>query len=137
VVTDISIAVAKMQRMKQVMVMREDLQMSPGKLAAQTAHASLSAYDKADKDHIDEWKRSGTTKIVLGVFSEESIVSLYKNAVSRYLATSLIADEGRTEVRPGTITGLGIGPAPAEQIDEVTGHLALYGKEETGRDFLV
>lgn len=103
--------------------------MSPGKLAAQAAHASLLAYDKADKDHVDEWKRSGVTKVVLGVSSEHHLIQLYKLAVSRYLCCSLIADEGRTEVTPGTITGLGIGPAPVEAIDEITGHLHLYGKE--------
>ena len=119
-----------MQRMKQVMVMREDLNMSAGKLAAQACHASLLAYDKADKDHIDEWKRSGTTKVVLRVFSEHELVALYRLAVSKYLPCCLIADEGRTEVTPGTITGLGIGPAPVEHIDEVTGSLKLYGKKE-------
>jgi len=114
--------------MKQVMVMREDLNMSPGKLAAQACHASLGAYDKADKDHIDDWKRSGTTKVVLGVATEHTLLALYRASVARYLPASLVADEGRTEVAPGTITGFGIGPAPVEQIDEVTGHLSLYGK---------
>jgi peptidyl-tRNA hydrolase, PTH2 family len=122
-----------MQKMKQVMVMREDLQMSPGKLAAQACHASLLAYDKADKDHIDEWKRSGTTKIVLGVTNEHTLINVYKLAVSRYLPAALIADEGRTEVSPGTITGVGIGPAPSEQINEITGYLRLYGKEAEAR----
>lgn len=104
--------------------------MSPGKLAAQTAHASLSAYDKADKDCIDAWKRSGTTKVVLSGRSEQELVGLYRKAVSLYLPASLIADEGRTEVTPGAITGLGIGPAPSETLDTVTGHLRLYGKTE-------
>jgi len=120
-----------MSKVKQVMIMREDLGMSPGKLAAQTAHASLLAYDKADKDHIDAWKRSGVTKIVLGVWSESELIDLYKTAVARYLPAALVTDEGRTDVPPGTITGAGIGPAPAEQIDEITGHLKLYGKEAT------
>ena len=118
-----------MQKMKQVLVMREDLNMSSGKLAAQACHASLGAYELADKDHIDEWKRAGTTKVVLGVTSEHHLIQLYKLATSRYLPVFLVADEGRTEVVPGTITGLGIGPAPIEQIDEITGHLRLYGKD--------
>jgi PTH2 family peptidyl-tRNA hydrolase len=122
-----------MQKMKQVIVMREDLGMSPGKLAAQACHASLLAYEKADKDNIDEWKRTGVTKIVLGASSEHIIFALYKIAVSRYLPVALIADEGRTELIPGTVTGVGIGPAPSEQIDEVTGHLHLYGKDEEKR----
>ena len=102
--------------------------MSPGKLAAQTAHASLLAYDKAERQDIDAWKRTGTTKVVLAGWSEQELLELYKEAVSKYLPASLIADEGRTEVEPGTITGLGIGPAAEEEINKVTGHLKLYGK---------
>ena len=123
-----------MQRIKQVMVMREDLGMSPGKLAAQTAHASLAAYEVADKDHIDAWRRAGTTKVVLGIYGEYHLMNLYKKAVSHYLPVSIICDEGRTEVEPGTITGIGIGPAPVEEIDEITGLLQLYGKTETVTD---
>jgi PTH2 family peptidyl-tRNA hydrolase len=119
-----------MSKMKQVMVMREDLDMSPGKLAAQTAHASLGAYDKAERQDIDAWKRTGTTKVVLSGWSEQELLDLYKEAVSKYLPASIIADEGRTEVDPGTITGVGIGPAPADTIDFITGHLKLYGKGE-------
>src|SRR5688572_27157981 len=123
-----------MSRMKQVMVMREDLNMSPGKLAAQACHASLSAYKLANKEDIDEWERSGTTKVVLGVGNEHTLLALFKTAVSRYLPTAVIADEGRTEVTPGTITGVGIGPAAIERIDEITGHLRLYGKETSGAE---
>ncbi len=110
--------------------MREDLNMSPGKLAAQAAHASIAAYDLAPHEYIDAWKRGGVTKIVLGVMNEHILVDLYKLAVSRYLPAALIVDEGRTEVTPGTITGLGIGPAPPTEINEITGHLRLYGKEK-------
>jgi PTH2 family peptidyl-tRNA hydrolase len=116
-------------RIKQVIIAREDLNMSPGKLAAQVAHASIAAYEIADKEHIDAWKRAGVTKVVLGVGSEATIIALYKVATSKYLPTSIVCDEGRTEVSPGTITVVGIGPAPEELINEVTGHLRLYGKD--------
>ena len=116
-----------MPKIKQVMVMREDLGMSPGKLAAQTAHASCGARYGANEKHEEEWRKTGTTKVVLSGWSEQDILAVYKAAVSKYLPTFLVADEGRTEVAPGTITGVGIGPAPSHQIDEVTGHLKLYG----------
>lgn len=118
----------KSDKMKQVIILREDLGMSPGKAAAQACHASIAAYEVSDIADIDEWKRNGVTKIVLGVHNEQALVKLYKLAVANELSCSLIADEGRTEISPGSITAVGIGPALASDIDEVTGHMHLYGK---------
>lgn len=109
--------------------MRDDLGMSPGKLAAQAAHAAIAAYDVSTPDNIDEWKRFGVTKIVLKVSSEAALLKIYKQCVAAYLPVSLISDEGRTEITPGSITGIGIGPACADKIDVITGKLQLYGKE--------
>lgn len=120
--------------MKQVLVMRADLGMSPGKLAAQAAHAAILSYNKALRNDIDEWERTGITKIVLAVNSEQELISVYKKAVAEYLPCAIVSDEGRTEVEPGTITGFGIGPANNVAIDRITGHLKLYGKEITGKE---
>lgn len=103
--------------------------MSAGKLAAQVAHAAIAAYEVADKDMVDAWKRAGVTKVVLECKSEKDLLSVYKRAISDYLPTSLICDEGRTEVEPGTITCVGIGPDKASDIDKITGSLPLYGKD--------
>lgn len=116
--------------MKQVLVMRADLGMSPGKLAAQAAHAAVKAVNIAPSEYVDEWDRKGCTKVVLEVWDEETLVKLYKIAVAAYLPAVLIADEGRTEVKPGSITGLGIGPAPDGDINLITGTLNLYGKQK-------
>ncbi len=50
--------------MKQVIVMRADLGMSKGKLAAQACHASLGAYKKADGRIIREWEFQGGKKLL-------------------------------------------------------------------------
>lgn len=117
--------------MKQVIVARVDLNMSPGKLAAQVAHAAISAYTNAERDSISRWRKTGMTKIVLSVNSEEELLNTYKKAVAAYLPVALICDEGRTEVEPGTITCVGIGPAPDTTINSVTGALKLYGWKES------
>lgn len=113
-------------KLKQVLVLRSDLGMSPGKVAAQACHASISAYEVSDIADIDDWKRDGVTKIVLAVGSEKELIDIYKLAVALELPTALIADEGRTEIVPGSLTAVGIGPADASLINQVTGHLELF-----------
>lgn len=116
-----------MKEIKQVIVAREDLGMSPGKLAAQVAHAAIAAYKVASKEDIDSWEQDGVTKIVLSCRNEKDLLNIYKQAMADYLPTSMICDEGRTEIKPGSITCVGIGPAHSEAINKITGSLRLYG----------
>jgi len=41
------------------------------------------------------------------------------------VSSSLIQDAGMTEIPPGTITALGLGPAKTEELDKITGTLTL------------
>ena len=102
--------------------------MSRGKLAAQVAHAAVSAAEECRKSHpewFSAWFEEGQCKIVLGVDGEEELVAIYEKAKSLGLPASLVVDRGLTEIPPGTKTCVGIGPAPSERVDEVTGHLRL------------
>ncbi len=49
---------------KQVIVIRSDLKMSRGKVAAQSSHAAISAADKADKKILAAWKKEGQKKLL-------------------------------------------------------------------------
>jgi len=115
--------------MKQVMVARADLKMGKGKLAAQVAHASLAAAEEARarrQEWFDDWKAQGQRKIVVRAQSEEELRELLKKARARKLPAALIEDAGLTQLEPGTATCLGIGPAPDEELDGITGSLRLF-----------
>ncbi|MEM1556240.1 MAG: peptidyl-tRNA hydrolase Pth2 [Candidatus Bathyarchaeia archaeon] len=116
-------------KVKQVIVLRSDIKMSPGKAAAQASHAAVSSAEEARRNYPSwwrEWIESGQCKIVLKVNSESEILELMRKAKELNLPAALISDMGLTELEPGTITALGIGPAPSNLIDKITGSLPLY-----------
>ena len=110
---------------KQVLVVREDLKMSPGKLAAQCAHASIGAWRKAGRFAKSFWRMDGEKKVILKVKNEKKLLELEKKAKKMKLPYFLVRDAGRTELPEGTITCLGIGPAKEKSIDKITGSLPL------------
>jgi len=113
---------------KQVIAMRSDLKMGKGKIAAQAGHAAVSAAEEARK-YFQKWLRAwldeGQCKIAVKVKSEEGLLSLEEAARKSGLPYALISDRGLTQLQPGTITCLAIGPAPSREVDKITGKLAL------------
>ncbi|WP_418282280.1 peptidyl-tRNA hydrolase Pth2 [Halorubrum sp. DTA98] len=112
--------------MKQVIVARRDLGMGEGKLAAQVAHASLSAYQDASRRARKKWQGEGQKKVVLGGDSESQLFELADKAETEGLPYAIIRDAGHTELEPGTVTTLAVGPARDDSVDRVTGDLPLY-----------
>jgi len=110
---------------KQVIVVRKDLRMDKGKIASQVAHASLEAYKKTDENIRKLWEEGGSKKIVLRVESPEKLIELKEKVRRMKIPYALIRDAGKTQVEPGTITSLGIGPVEEEVIDMVTKGLKL------------
>ena len=110
---------------KQVILVRMDIKLKAGKLAAQVAHASLEAALKSDKKTLNEWLGEGGKKVVLKVADEKELLSYKQLADREKLKNALIKDAGHTVLKPGTITCLGIGPDREEKIDKVTGKLKM------------
>ncbi|GLB36394.1 putative peptidyl-trna hydrolase [Lyophyllum shimeji] len=113
---------------KLVLVVRTDLKMTPGKIAAQCGHATLACYKALVKKNpklVQHWERTGQAKIALKATSEEQILELEAIAKSLNLCARSIVDQGLTQVAEGTRTVLGIGPAPVALVNEVTGKLRL------------
>lgn len=118
-----------MNGFKLVLVVRSDLNMSCGKVAAQAGHAVFQSTDEAKLTHpnwVKRWVYEGQKKVVLRVNSEQELLALKEKAERLGLPNVLIRDLGLTELPPNTITCLAIGPAPSHMVDEVTGSLKLF-----------
>jgi PTH2 family peptidyl-tRNA hydrolase len=130
---------------KQVIIIRKDLNMRKGKIAAQAAHASLKAlidisvlkYDNekqetywviggSNNSPLGKWLFGSYKKVCLYVNSEKELEELYKKAMLANLPCSLIIDNGLTEFNGvHTKTAVAIGPENSGKIDLITGHLPL------------
>ena len=138
-----------MSDIKQLLIVRKDLNMRKGKIAAQVAHASLKVIldmmsrglpmwgdegdrvdlrmlDLSDRPEVTEWLDGSFTKICVSVDSVQELVDIYNAANEAGLNCSIIEDSGRTEFHGiPTKTVVAIGPNKAEDIDKITGHLKL------------
>ena len=112
--------------MKQAIVARTDLGMGQGKLAAQVAHASLQAYESAGSSARSDWKSDGQKKVVLKGAGESQLQELADQARREGLPYALVRDAGHTQLEPGTLTALAVGPGAENVVDKVTGELGLY-----------
>ena len=111
--------------MKQVIVIRTDLQMSTGKLAVQACHASVAAALCAGDDVLTRWENDGQTKIALAVHSLSELETLKTRCEAMKIVHALISDAGRTELPEGTVTALAIGPAEDKAVAKITGAIPL------------
>ncbi len=109
--------------LKQVIAVRCDLKMGKGKLAAQVAHAALSAADKSR--YRADWIAAGQKKTVVKVRDEAEMMSVFSEGKRAGIAAVLIEDAGHTQLEPGTKTCVGLGPAEESELDRITGGLKL------------
>lgn len=110
---------------KQVIIVRKDLGMTEGKLAAQACHGAVSVLSKTKKIIVESWEKSGQKKVILQAKDLDQLMKLREKCAKMRLPCAIVADAGLTELTPGTITVLAIGPDKEEKIDKITGSLPL------------
>lgn len=126
---------------RMALIVRTDLGMLKGKSAAQCSHAAVSLYKQMSEEKnlrtglenesynpimLKRWYNCGQAKIVLKSGSLDEMEELMMKAVSLNINNYLVVDAGRTQIASGSATVLGLGPAPREVLDLVTGDLKLY-----------
>lgn len=140
-----------MYKTKMMIVMRRDLKMRKGKIAAQAGHAcidavlaalhkegrmadlemtsdgmALKATDKPATP-LSDWFAYGCAKICVYVDSEAELLDIAQRAQERGIIASVITDAGMTEFHGvPTKTCLALEPLPAEVADTLTAELPLY-----------
>ena len=122
-----------MDKVKQVIVMRKDLQLSKGQMVAQGSHASIAFLTDLIKEYNGEplllteaqkeWVYGTFYKICLSVDSEKELLDIGHKAVILGLSVKYI--EETTGFDKPTFTCLAIGPDYSSKIDPVTKHLKL------------
>ena len=111
---------------KLALVVRTDLDMGRGKIAAQVAHAAVAAVlSGAAGADFTAWLSDGQPKVVLKVATEEDLAVVVRDALAAGLPVETVRDAGRTQVTPGTLTCCAVGPAQSQLVDAVTGRLSL------------
>lgn len=112
---------------KQMLVVRKDLNMRKGKIAAQAAHATLACYlEHPDDPRMLQWLKGPFAKICVSVDSEEEFDEVTRKAAEAGVVHRVIIDQGRTEFNGvPTKTVVAIGPDTHDNLAPITGNLKL------------
>ena len=116
-----------MTEIKQVIVVRTDLDMGKGKIAAQVGHACVLGAEHVRKSNSSWFMKwwNGQEKVVVKVSSLKELEKIRDGAIELALPWSEVTDAGHTQIAPGTTTCISLGPAPEDLIDKITGELTL------------
>jgi PTH2 family peptidyl-tRNA hydrolase len=123
-----------MKEIKQVIVVRKDLNLRKSELAAQVATASMGfLLDNNESKRADEinvklsneearWINESFTKVVVGVDSEDALQDLIFKAEIEGIGFYPVVS---TTPRGNSTICVAFGPDQSSLVDQVTGHLRL------------
>lgn len=112
-------------KFKAVLLVRDDLGMSKGKVLAQAMHAAYTLGRRGRGLVYRAWEIQGQKKVVLRV-SEEEMKRRVAECRREGINVVEIKDAGHTQVEPGSWTVSLVGPEDEEKLNKITGDLKLY-----------
>jgi peptidyl-tRNA hydrolase, PTH2 family len=120
-----------MSKFTQYVIVRTDLKMSHGKMAAQVAHASLgSVLPYHNEPSVQTWLSGLATKIVLKVKNYSQLRKIGDCLVGDGIIHKEVWDACSTEIQRetegGTLTCIGVIPLPQTSIPKYIKRLQLY-----------
>lgn len=116
-----------MDELKIWLAIRTDLEMSPGKIAVQAAHAVMGlCYELRDDERVVRYMKSQTVKIAVRAKNEDHLWKIYQNAKTYGIGAVIVVDAGRTEIESGTPTVVAFGPCLREDLSPTLSGLQLY-----------
>ncbi|MDD4049681.1 MAG: peptidyl-tRNA hydrolase Pth2 [Candidatus ainarchaeum sp.] len=107
---------------KQIILVRNDLKLGKGKIAAQASHASLESYlltSRKTPSIAENWLSEGQKKVVLKVESREELLKVFQE-VKSYFPAVIIKDAAHTQLKEPDFTCVGVGPIKEFEIDKFT-----------------
>lgn len=121
-----------MNKAKIVLVIRNDLNMSEGKIVSQTSHAVADLIMNNEHSSplywelFDLWSQTGMKIVTLCCDSQDQITRIENTCKELKVPHTVVRDAGRTQVPEGSVTCMGIGPLAEQTAKKLTGNLALY-----------
>lgn len=120
--------ILNLKSMKMAIIVRTDLKMTKGKTCSQVAHGAVLCYQESLKNNpgaLNSWLRLGQPKVVLKASSQEELENLHAKSKEAEIISVLVCDAGKTQIKSGTMTVLGVGPDLSEKIDLIVQDLKL------------
>lgn len=105
------------------LLVRKDLKMGKGKIAAQCGHAVQELTEKCPFELKRKYYKTGCTKIVLQVCSEDELIEKWQEIRKITFLYSVVVDAGKTQIETGSKTVLGIGPVKKADIQQIVSDL--------------
>lgn len=116
----------------QYLFVNKGLGMSPGKLAAQVAHAACLSQRGSNHKMVEAWYEFGFyTKLVMEARDAEHIRTIEKYLQERGIKSFIVIDEGHTEIPKHSVTALGVEVIDKNELGPIFKEFSLFRPELT------